>query len=73
MEIMMDPTVLMSGIAISTVGLGIFIYGKRMEKTESLGVGLAMMVFPIFVTSIPWMWLIAAGCIAGLFILSRSA
>jgi len=32
-----------------------------------------MMVFPIFIHSVLWMWLIAAGCIAGLFAPPRGA
>ena len=68
-----DPGPLVSGAAISLIGLAIFLYGKRMQKLESLGIGLAMMIFPIFVHSILWMWLIAVGCIAGLYMLPRNA
>ena len=39
----------------------------------SLGIDLAMMIFPMFGHSILWMWLIAVGCIAGLYTLSRGA
>ncbi len=69
----MDPGPLLSGAAISMVGLAIFLYGKKMQKIKSFGIGLAMMTFLIFVHSILWMWLIAVGCIAGLYILPRNA
>lgn len=69
---LMDPGPLLSGAVISIVGLAIFLYGKKLQKIKSLGIGLAMMTFPIFVHSILWMWLIAVGCIAGLYILPRS-
>lgn len=69
----MNPGVLLSGVAISMVGLAVFLYGKKMERVNSLGIGLAMMIFPMFVHSILWMWLIAVGCIAELYIMSRTA
>lgn len=68
----MDPGPLLSGVLISMAGMAIFIYGKRMHEAKSLGIGLVMMVYPIFLSSILWMWLLAAGCIASLFILPRS-
>ncbi len=67
----MDPGLLLSGGAISMVGLAVFLYGKKMESVNSLGFGLAMMIFPMFVTSILWMWLIGLACIAALYTLSR--
>ena len=69
----MDPGLLLSGGAISMVGLALFLYGKKMESINSLGVGLTMMVFPMFIQSVLWMWLIGAACIVALFILSRSS
>ena len=70
---LMNPGALLSGVVISMVGLAVFLYGKKMERVNSLGIGLAMMVFPMFVHSILWMWLIAVGCVAGLYIMSRTA
>ena len=51
------------------IGLALFVYGKKMDKLQHLGAGLAMMVFPIFVPSLLWMWVIAAACVAGVFFL----
>ena len=56
---MSDPGLLISGLAISSVGMAVFIYGKKMEKIKSLAVGLLMMIYPIFMHSVLWMWLIA--------------
>ncbi len=64
-----NPGLLLSGLVISMVGLAIFVYGKRMEKAKSLGIGLVLMVFPMFVPSVLWMWLIAGACVAGLYVL----
>ena len=62
-----SPGVLISGLAISTVGMAVFIYGKKMEKVRNLAIGLVMMIYPIFVPSVLWMWLIAVTCVAGLY------
>lgn len=62
-----NPAVLLSGILISMVGMGVFIYGKKMDDLKSLGVGLAMMVFPMFVHSALLMWAIAGVCGVGLY------
>jgi hypothetical protein len=56
--------VLFSGLLIGTVGLGMFIYGKRRPEPKCLLIGIAMCVFPYFVSSIWLMWVIAAACIA---------
>ncbi len=64
-----NPGLLLSGLVISMVGLAIFVYGKRMEKAKSLCIGLVMMVFPMFIPSVLWMWLIAGACVAGLYVL----
>ncbi len=65
------PGLLFSGLMISMVGLGVFMYGKRAAKPGSLLAGLALMVYPIFVTSVLWMWVIAAGCVGGAYLLNQ--
>ena len=66
-----NPGLLLSGLVISIVGLAIFIHGKKMEKYKSLAIGLVMMVFPLFVPSVLWLWLIAGACVAGLYLLPQ--
>ena len=63
-----DPGLLFCGFAISMIGLGLFIHGKKMQKLPSLVMGLAMMIFPLFVHSMLWMWVIAGACVAGVFL-----
>ncbi len=64
---MSNPGLMVSAGLISMIGLGVFMYGKRMEDIKSLGIGLGMMIFPMFVPSILIMWVIAAACGAGLY------
>ena len=64
---MSNPGLMVSAGLISMIGLGVFMYGKRMEDIKSLGIGLGMMIFPIFVPSVLIMWVIAAACGVGLY------
>ncbi len=64
-----NPGLLLSGLAISMVGLAIFVYGKKTEKPKGLAIGLVMMIFPMFVPSLLWLWLLAGACLAGLYML----
>jgi len=68
-----NPGVFLSAGLISLIGLGFFMYGKRMQDLRPLGIGLALMVFPMFVHSMLVMWAIAGVCVAGLYFGPRSA
>lgn len=46
------------------VGLGFFVYGKRQSATVPLLAGLALMVFPYFVTNVPGLLLIGCALVA---------
>jgi hypothetical protein len=67
---MSNPWLLLSGFLISMVGMGLFIHGKKMENMRNLGIGLAMMTYPILVHSLVVLWLIAGACIAGVYFLN---
>ena len=67
----MDMNLLLSALVIGTFGFGFFIYGKKMQDLRMLALGLALMIYPYFVHSMLIMWVIAAACIAGTFVLSR--
>ena len=68
-----DPGLLFSGFLISMIGLGVFMHGRRADKPGNLVAGLVLMVYPIFVPSVLWMWVIAGGCLGGTYLLSREA
>jgi len=64
-----NPSLLISGFIISMVGMGIFMYGKRAQSLKGLAIGIVMMGFPIFVSSLLWMWVSAGACVAGMYLL----
>lgn len=67
-----SPGAMISGVLIGAVGTGMFMYGKKQERPLTLFTGLALCVFPMFVASVLAMWLIAAGCVGGLYFASRN-
>ena len=51
----MDAGWLILSMVFSTVGLGMFMYGKRAVRFVPLVAGILLMVVPYFVDSLLWM------------------
>ena len=66
-----SPGILFSGLAIGSIGALLFFYGKKNQDLRCLFTGIAMCVFPYFVSSLAIMWLAAAACLGGLYAWSR--
>jgi hypothetical protein len=47
----MSTSSLLWGLLFGSVGLGFFVYGKKQKAIVPLVCGLALMVFPYFVTN----------------------
>ena len=47
--------VLLWGLLFGSIGLGYFIYGRKQSAPVPLVCGLALMVFPYFVSNVPVM------------------
>jgi hypothetical protein len=60
----MDVGLLFCGLLFSSIGLGFFIYGKRQHAPVPLVCGIALMVFPYFVSSMWAMVLVGAALMA---------
>lgn len=52
---MMDGNVLFWGMLFGSLGLGYLSYGKRQKRVVPFACGLALIVFPYFITSL---WLL---------------
>jgi hypothetical protein len=48
----MDATSLMLGIVFGSVGLGFFMYGKKVGLIVPIGVGIVLMVVPYFIPNV---------------------
>ncbi len=66
-----NPGALFSGLVIGMVGMVLFMWGKRRADFRVLAVGAVMCVYPYFVESVLAQWLIAAGCLGGLYALVK--
>jgi hypothetical protein len=48
----MSTALLLWGVLFSSIGVGFFIYGKRQKAPVPLICGLALMLYPYFVSSV---------------------
>ncbi len=62
-----DPWWLLLSLAVSGVGLVLFMYGKKQERVPQLVAGLLFMVYPYFVESLLWLVVVAVVFAAGLW------
>ena len=58
-----DPTWLFLSLIPGSVGLVLFVYGKKQQRWPQLAAGLALMVYPYFATQVRSL-LIGGGVIA---------
>ncbi len=66
----MNGNALLASLVIGSVGLGLFMYGKRQRRVPHLLAGIALMVYPYFVGSVPVMAVIAGGLLGLLYLAS---
>ncbi len=69
MDLEMGP--LLTSMLVSSVGLVLFMYGRRMKRVPQIVVGLVLVVFPYFVSSVWLMLVIGAVLVGGLWALLR--
>ena len=54
----MDQALLLWGLLFSAIGMGFFIYGRKQTRAVPLVCGLVLMVYPYFVPSTIWLFVI---------------
>jgi hypothetical protein len=47
----MNPSSLLWGVVFGSVGVGFFMYGRRQQSAVPLITGVALMVFPYFISN----------------------
>lgn len=67
-EVNFDVPSLVASFVIGTVGMGLFLYGKKQQRLPQLAVGLTFMIYPYFVPSAALMVVIAVGLIGLLWL-----
>jgi 4-hydroxybenzoate polyprenyltransferase len=66
-----DPTSLLVSILISAVGVGFFLYGKKQQRWPQLVVGIVLMGYTYFVSSVAVMLAVAAALCVALWLAVR--
>lgn len=52
---MPGPATLFCGMLFGAIGAGYFVYGKRQAAIMPLICGIALIAYPWFITSVPWL------------------
>ena len=63
---------MLASLLVSSVGFGLFIYGKKQERIPQLIAGLAMMIYPAFVSSPVLMLAIGVALVGGVWFAVRA-
>ena len=61
-----DPTLLMLSLVPSGIGFVLFVYGKKQHRWAHMAAGIALSIYPYFVTSVLQM-LLGGVVISGVF------
>ena len=67
----MDPALLFLSLITSGIGVVLFVYGKKQERWPQLAGGLALMVYPYFVSTLTATLVIGIVIIATVWIAVR--
>ena len=65
---MPTPGEIFAIVVFSIIGFGAFRYGKRDGRWQPMVIGMVLMVFPYFVSSGLWLYVVGAALTVGLFI-----
>jgi hypothetical protein len=63
----LDANSLLASMLIGSVGFVAFVYGKKQGRAPQMLVGVALMIFPYFVSNIALMFAIAAALLTALW------
>ena len=67
----LDPGMLFLSLVTSGIGFVLFVYGKKQGRTPQFAGGLALMVYPYFVSTITMMLVIGAVICAAVWLAVR--
>jgi hypothetical protein len=68
----LSPATLATGLLVSSVGFGLFLYGKRATRFPQLLTGLTLMVYPLFVHGALAMLAVGAVLVGGMWVWVRT-
>jgi hypothetical protein len=56
----LNPYSILAGIVFSTIGIGAFSYGKKLDLWQPRVIGLGLMIYPYFISNLWFLW--GIGC-----------
>jgi hypothetical protein len=65
----MNMANIMASVVFGSIGLGVFIYGKKQSNFKALVIGIILMGYPYVVSNAIAVWAIGVVLVAALFIL----
>ncbi|MEO7329747.1 MAG: hypothetical protein ABI193_14300 [Minicystis sp.] len=68
----LDGNALIASLFVGSAGFVSFAYGKKMRRLPQMIVGLAMMIYPYFVSNVALMLGVCAGLFAALYVAVRA-
>lgn len=66
-----DPNTLLASLVVSGVGFVLFTYGRKQSRLPHTAIGLVMLIYPYFVTSVAWMLGLVPVLLVLLWLLTR--
>lgn len=61
-----------ASLLVSTVGFGLFIYGKKQLRIPQLVSGILLMTYPAFLASPAWILVVGAAIVGSLWMATRA-
>jgi hypothetical protein len=62
-----NPYNILAGLIFGTLGLGVYMYGKRMDLWQPRLIGLGLMIYPYFVSNSWLLWGVGVGLLVLLY------
>lgn len=67
-----SPGWLLASLCVSSIGTGLFVYGKKQMRMPQFLAGVLLILESAFVSSVPWMFTLAAAILGGLWGIVRA-
>lgn len=57
----LDPYSILAGFIFSTIGMGAFAYGRKLDLWQPRAIGLVLLIYPYFISNAWLLWGLGVG------------
>ncbi len=57
----LDPYSILAGFIFSTIGMGAFTYGRKLDLWQPRAIGLVLLIYPYFISNAWLLWGLGVG------------